>query len=239
MSSRIQAHVAVLWSAENGVVEMERRVFRSLAYLCALGLGLWVSAAQGQQVLRIAAVVNEEIISILDLDKRLTLVIRFARMPDTANTRQRLTPGILRDLIDDKLKSQEAKRLGIIAAEGQIEKALAHIQRQNGVKTGEFDAYLERNRIDKNALIERIKTDITWQRVIGLKFSYRIQISDDEVDEVLAEIEQNKGKPENLISEIFLPFPTAAAESDVANLANRLIQQIKSGAPFDAVARSF
>ncbi|MED5395209.1 MAG: peptidylprolyl isomerase [Pseudomonadota bacterium] len=239
MSSRIQAHVAVLWSAENGVVEMERRVFRSLAYLCALGLGLWVSAAQGQQVLRIAAVVNEEIISILDLDKRLTLVIRFARMPDTANTRQRLTPGILRDLIDDKLKSQEAKRLKITVAEGQIEKALAHIQRQNGVKTGEFDAYLKRNRIDKNALIEQIKTDLTWQRVIGLQFSYRIQISDDEVDEVLAEIEQNKGKPENLISEIFLPFATAAAESDVANLANRLIQQIKSGAPFDAVARSF
>ncbi|MGE4561851.1 MAG: SurA N-terminal domain-containing protein, partial [Rhodospirillales bacterium] len=139
MSSRIQAHVAVLWSAESGVVEMERRVFRSLAYLCALGLGLWVSAAQGQQVLRIAAVVNEEVISILDLDKRLTLVIRFARMPDTANTRRRLTPGILRDLIDDKLKSQEAKRLGIIVAEGQIEKALAHIQRQNGMKTGEFD----------------------------------------------------------------------------------------------------
>ena len=214
-------------------------MFRSLVYLCTLGLGLWIGTAQGQQVLRIAAVVNEEIISIFDLDRRLSMVIGFSRMPDTADTRQRLIPSILRDLIDDQLKNQEAKRLGITVAGGELEKTLAHIERQQGVNKGGFDAYLERNRIDKNALIEQIKTDLKWKRIIGSQFSYRIQISDEEVDEVLAEIEQNKGKPENLVSEIFLPFTKAVAETEVENLANRLIQQIKTGAPFDAVAQSF
>lgn len=73
--------------------------------------------ASAQQLLRIVAVVNDQVISAHDMEQRLDLVIRSADMPDTQETREQLAPQILRTLIDEQLQMQEAKRRGIQVTE--------------------------------------------------------------------------------------------------------------------------
>src|SRR5687767_5693097 len=57
--------------------------------------------------MRIAAVVNDEIISVFDLVSRIRMVMMSSNIPDTPETRQKIAPQILRGLIDEKLELQE------------------------------------------------------------------------------------------------------------------------------------
>ncbi|MBU2090789.1 MAG: SurA N-terminal domain-containing protein, partial [Alphaproteobacteria bacterium] len=81
------------------------------------------AVAQGT-ALRIAAVVNDEIISVLDLDIRISLTIFGAGMPNNQETRQRLAAQVLRGLIDERLQMQEARRLNITVSEAEINEAI-------------------------------------------------------------------------------------------------------------------
>ena len=89
-------------------------------FLCVLALVLFFATGgvRAQDTLRIAAVVNDEMISVYDLNMRLSLVVALSGLPKTLETRQRLGPQVLRSLIDDELKRQEATRLGISVSEG-------------------------------------------------------------------------------------------------------------------------
>src|SRR6185312_1887064 len=51
----------------------------------------------------IAAVVNDEVISVFDLVSRMRLVMLSSNLPDTAETRQRVGAQVLRGLVDEKL----------------------------------------------------------------------------------------------------------------------------------------
>ena len=83
---------------------------RLLGFSFLLSLTLMTGDARAQDVLGIAAVVNDKVISAYDLGMRLKLVVVFSDLPNTAETRQRLIPQVLRMLIDEELKRQEAKR---------------------------------------------------------------------------------------------------------------------------------
>src|SRR5689334_7346680 len=63
--------------------------------------------------MRIAAVVNDEIISIFDLVSRIRMVMLSSNIPDTPETRQKIGPQILRALVDEKLELQEAKKKNV------------------------------------------------------------------------------------------------------------------------------
>ena len=69
------------------------------------------TAAQGVQ--RIAAVVNDDVISAYEVTQRVMMVMVTGRIPDTEENRRRLSAQILRNMIDEQLQLQEAKRLNI------------------------------------------------------------------------------------------------------------------------------
>jgi peptidyl-prolyl cis-trans isomerase SurA len=214
---------------------MKRALFFVLPLIAIVATG----GAGAQDSLRIAAVVNDQIISVYDLNMRLSLVMAFASLPDTVENRQRLAPQVLRTLIDDELKRQEATRQKLSVTERDIQQAIRRLEKLNNIKEGELDALLAKRNIEKKTLTRQIEAEMLWGRLVGSNFGPSVQVSDEEIDEVLSEIERNKGKPEFLVSEIFLPVDRSANEADVLALANRLTEQMKEGASFTALARNF
>ena len=61
----------------------------------------------------IVAVVNTDIISKFDFIDRIRLVIFTSRLPNNQQTIKRISPQILRGLINEKLKIQKTNKLGI------------------------------------------------------------------------------------------------------------------------------
>ena len=213
-------------------------MIRALLFILPL---IFVVAApvRAQDSLRIAAVVNDQVISIYDLNMRLSLSIAFSGLPDTADTHRRLGPQVLRTLIDEELMRQEGKRLKITVSEKEIADTIRRVEKSNNVKEGNLDSFLARRNIEKTALTKQIEAQIYWGKLVGSTFGPLIQISDEEVNAALAEVAQKTGKPEYRVSEIYLPVDKPERDAEVLALANRLIQQVGQGVGFDALARNF
>ena len=82
---------------------MKRLIHNIILVSWLLALGLHAAAAQ--DMMRAAAVVNDEVISMLDLDMRARLAILSTGQKDTAELRDRIAPQVIRGLIDERLRN--------------------------------------------------------------------------------------------------------------------------------------
>src|SRR5712692_1288993 len=100
---------------------------------------------------RIAAVVNDEVISVADVRSRLRMVMLSSNLTDSPETRQRVAAQVLRTIVDEKLQLQEAKRQNIAATDDEVKKAVGQIEKQNNMQSGQLDEVLKTHGIDKTA----------------------------------------------------------------------------------------
>ncbi|MCW8971456.1 MAG: peptidylprolyl isomerase [Rhodospirillales bacterium] len=211
----------------------------AIAFSAALLSGQDARQAKAEDVMRIAAVVNDDVISFYDLETRIRLVIFSSKLPNDIETRRRIAPQILRSLIDERIKLQEAKRMGITVDEKDIEAALADIEKRNRLPKGGLDEQLRSNGIDPDTLHQQAEATLAWVSVIRRSAARKINVSDDEVEDAFRRHEENKNKPLALLSEIFLPVDGATSENEIRQVAMRIMQQVAQGASFTALASQF
>lgn len=192
-----------------------------------------------QDVQRIAAVVNEEVISVFDVQQRMRLLIASSGLPDTPETQRRIGPQVLRGLIDETLQKQEAERLNIRVTETDMSEAIARVEQSNNIPPGAFEPFLQRQGIAPQSALEQIRTNIAWQKLLSRTVVPTIEVGEDKIDAVVKRIDDNRGVTEFRIGEILLPVDNPADTGDIRNLAERLVQQIREGADFRAVAQQF
>jgi peptidyl-prolyl cis-trans isomerase SurA len=207
--------------------------------LLALPLLLLLAAPAAAQETRIAAVVNDDIVSLNDLSNRMLLVMRSSGMEDTKQNRDRVSSQVLRSLIDERLQMQEAKRLNVNVSQDEVEKALERIEQNNRMAKGALNEFLEKAGIPRAALVEQITAAMAWSKVVRNRLSQDVTISDEDIAETLNRMKENVDVPQNRVSEIFLAVDNPTQDAEVKQLADRLIEQIRSGVRFDGIARQF
>jgi peptidyl-prolyl cis-trans isomerase SurA len=219
--------------------KMRRTASVLLAAAGVLGAVLVAQPATAQDVQRIAAVVNEEVISIFDVQQRMQLLIASAGLPNNPETQRRIAPQVLRELIDEALQNQEAERLNIRITQREIDDAMAQIERANNLPAGGFEAFVERQGISATAALDQIRSNMSWQKLLARTVVPTIEIGDEEIDAVISRIEANAGVTEYRVGEILLPIDNPADAADIRTLAARLVEQLRDGADFRAVAQQF
>ena len=187
----------------------------------------------------IAAVVNDDIISMSDLTARLQLALVSSGLPNTAETRQRLTPQVLRSLVDERLQLQEASRANVSVTDKEINDAFGKVAEQNRMQRDQLEKMLASQGVPRSTLESQIRSTIAWGKLVQRRLRPSIEIGQEEIDQVIQRIQANAGKPEYLAAEIFLAVDAPEREDDVRRLADRLYEQIGQGASFPAVARQF
>ena len=215
-----------------------------LRLAAALGLACAVTAlpalpASAQNTLRAAAVVNDEVISALDLAMRTRLAILAAGLEDSPEVRRRLRQQILRTLIDERLQMQEAERLDIKVAEGELDKAVEQLARQNKMSREQFFAVLKRNSILPATLTEQVRGNLTWRAIVQRRLRPQVAISEEEIEEVIGRLRSSSGQVQLRVSEILIAVDSVVREDDARRAADRLAQQLRGGADFAALARQF
>lgn len=201
--------------------------------------GVSNSIVQAQQVQRIAAVVNDEVISIYDLTERIQFVISTSGLPQSSETRQRLAPQVLRRLIDERLQSQEANRLNIQVTKRDLDGAVASIEQSNGIEKGKFADYLRQQNVSMAAAMSQIEASIAWQKLLSRRIVPNIEIGEEEIDTIIARINATKGAEQFRVSEILLTSDNPGDQTQMRELAEKLAEQLRGGAEFSAVARQF
>ena len=188
---------------------------------------------------RIAAVVNDEAISVADVTSRMKMVMMSSSLADTPETRQRIAGQVLRTIVDEKLQMQEAKRQNITATEDEINKAMAQLAKQNNMQPDQLDQVLKASGIERSALIDQLTASIVWAKLVRRLVSQTNVVSDEEIDYALKRAQETVNEPQSRVAEIFLAVDNPQQEDEVKRLAERLTEQMKQGARFSAIAQQF
>ena len=228
------------------MMKLSIKSYSRAAVTLGLGLGMAVGVllgagadARGQEMLRAAAVVNDEVISVLDLDMRTRLAILSTGQQATPELRRRAVPQVMRGLIDERLQAQEAQRLDISISDDQVDSAMQELARRNKMSEQDFIALLEGQDILPQSLREQVHAQLLWSQLIGRRLRPSVQVSEEEIQEVVNRIVASRGTTQRRVSEIFLAVDSVLQEDEVQANAERLIEQLRGGAVFTALARQF
>jgi len=208
----------------------------------ALALGVLLVAVgpgQAQDLMRAAAVVNDEVISLLDLDMRVRLAILATGQRDSEDLRRRVASQVMRGLIDERLQEQEAARLDVKVSEDQVDSAIDQLANRNNMDREAFLAAIEGKGILREALYDQIRGQLVWRTLVARRLRPSVQISEEEVQEVVNRITANRGSSQWRVAEIFLSVDSVLQEDEVRGNAERLMDQLRAGAEFVALARQF
>jgi len=223
-----------------------------LASLLALG-GVLVGAAAGppraplqrqattpaHTEAGIVAIVNGTVISDADVTNRGRLFALSTGMGLAPDVLDRLRPQIARQLIDERLRLQEVQRRKILVPDKEIADAIHDIEGRNGMPQGNLRSKLAADGVGIRTLVDQIRAQIGWTRVLRQQIGQTTPITPALVDEQLKLEQQQIGRPEYRVAEIFVPIEDPANAADAQRFAETIIKELRTGAPFPIVAAQF
>jgi len=218
-------------------IRNRQAAFRMPMYFCFLTVAILLPNAVKAE--RIAAVVNDRIISLYDVNQRTLIFIRAANLTDSAQLRQRLASQVMRKLVDETLQLEEAERRNITVSDNDISGAFEQIERQIKIAPGTMETFISSQGVDFNIFREKTRAEVAWSKLVNIRLRPQVQISDEEVKENLELLKANAGKPEFLLSEIFIQVDEPSQSARIAQQVLRLREQIRSPQDFANAAQQF
>ncbi len=222
--------------------KQKKHTRRGQVHRCLFTVFFWfliASPVHAQDIQSIVAVVNDEVISGYDVESRITLTLTSLGLENTNENRAEIRSKTLDNLINEKLKVQEAKEHNVEITESMIEEALANIEKANGIEEGTFRETMKDDGINPQTFIDQVESNLAWRDLINRRLRSQIDIGDDEVNEAIEDMGKNKGKPEFLLAEIFLPVESPDQEEETRLLGNKIMTHLHEGTPFQQLANEF
>ena len=185
------------------------------------------------------AIVNGHVITGTDIDQRVALVISASNNQLSEEELARLRMQVLRNLIDETLQIQAARSQEIEVTQAEVTDRYNILAVQNfGQETGAMDEYLISIGSSPASLKRQIEGELAWSNLLRRNIAPFVNVSEEEVNELLKRMEESRGTEEFRLAEIFL---AATPENRNAVLENgeQIMQQLRQGGSFQGYARQF
>lgn len=225
---------------------------------CALvvvlaGIGL-LAQAQGQSptarsdkaVLldRIVAVVNEDVVTLRELQTRQEMVESQLKRQGTAlPVADVLEKQVLERMVIDRLQIQQAKEGGIRVDDQQLDQGMQRIAEGNRMSLAEFRQVVERDGVVWARFREDIREEMTIGRLREREVDQRMMISDAEIDAFLEQEEKGgAGNEEVEVAHILVRVPessTAEVLQQRRARADEARRKLLAGESFAQVAAAY
>ena len=188
----------------------------------------------------IIAVVNDDVITRVELDNRLQLVKKQlgarTQLPDDAILRKQ----VLERMIMEKLQLQIAKRSGIRIDDETINRVIENIAKENKLSMEQFQKVLTRDGMPFADFRENIKNELLINELLKRQVKNKVTVSEQEVDNYLANKANIKNHDEEYrLSHILVATPEAATPAQIQKARSRaeaLRKRILNGEDFTRLA---
>lgn len=185
------------------------------------------------------AVVNGYVVTETDVDQRAALLLAANQTPVSEEELVRLRMQVLRNLIDETLQIQAALSQEIEVSQAEVDQTYARVAAQNfGQEPGKMDDYLASIGSSPAALKRQITGELAWNNLLRRNVAPFVNISTDEVNEMIERMEASRGTEEYRLGEIYLSA-TPETSSAVEDNARKIVEQLRQGGSFVAYARQF
>jgi peptidyl-prolyl cis-trans isomerase SurA len=189
--------------------------------------------------MRIVAVVSGDVITSGDVENRARLFALSTGLPTTPEVIDRLRTQIGNQLVDERLRLQEAQRRKVVIPDKQIAGAIHDIEQRNNMPEGAMRERLAALGLSVRTLIDQIRVQLAWTQVLREQLADKLNVTDAEIDEQMRLHQAQMGRPEYRVGEIFIPVDDPVNISDAQRFAETVIGELRSGALFSAVAAQF
>ncbi|MBU0455366.1 MAG: peptidylprolyl isomerase [Pseudomonadota bacterium] len=198
-----------------------------------------LATTNDQALDRIAAVVNDDVITETQLDNQVRLAQaqlkrQNIQMPNTAELRK----NILQHMIDLKLQLQLAKRSNIEISNTELNQAIRRLSAQNHLTQAQMYASVQQEGLSIQTFRDQLKKELTVQKLQGQMIASRIQITPQEVNDYL-QANPAQTSPQYHLANILIALPdepTPAQLKTVRDKAEAIVKKLRSGTDFKQLA---
>lgn len=182
------------------------------------------------------AIVNDAVLTGTDVDQRLNLIIALNKLNLKPEERDQYRLMILRQLIDETLQIQEAKANEITVDPKEIDSSFGAVARRLQKTPEQMRAFLRQAGASERTMRKQIEGEVAWSRLLRRKVD--VNVSDEEANAILARLKAAQGSEEYHVYEIYMNATDDRKQEVYAGM-QRIIQQMKEGAPFDYLAKTY
>lgn len=212
-----------------------------LGSLLLAPLTAWAQALDSEPVDRIVAVVDEEVILRSELDRAMANVMaQFAGRTEQLPPRAVIERQVLERMILLRVQTARAEATGIRVSDTEVDQAVVRLAQQNQVSLDQLRASLEKDGFSYEEFRKTIREEMMIQRLKQRFVQSRVQVSDTEIDILLASGGLKRG--EVRLSHILIGVPEGANNEQIQQArekAERVRREIDGGLDFAAAAVRF
>jgi peptidyl-prolyl cis-trans isomerase SurA len=225
--------VRVKTQEKTGSLFMKKCLVTSLSlFIMLLSLGIQGAASGSVVVDRVVAVVNDEIITMSDLQRE--------GAKKTGLTDERL---ILEDMIDRKLQIAAAKRTGMDVTDKELDDTVADIMKRNSMDSRQFEAALAKEGLTLEQYKAELREQLTLSRVFNKYVRSGIAVDEAEMRAYYERNSKSFSLPEEIrVRHIFLKLQdkaTPAQQKAVRDKAQSVYDLAKKGESFAGLVKKY
>jgi peptidyl-prolyl cis-trans isomerase SurA len=208
----------------------------ALAAQLDLPPGLKLFGKADPNIRKPTAIVNDTVLTGTDVDQRLNLIIALNKLNLKPEERDQYRMMILRQLIDETLQIQEAKANEITVDPKEIDSSFGGVARRLQKTPEQLRAFLRQSGASERTMRKQIEGEVAWSRLLRRKVD--INVSEEEAKAILDRLKAAQGSEEYHVYEIYMNATDDRKQEVYAGM-QRIIQQMKEGAPFDYLAKTY
>ena len=215
---------------------------------CVLGYPLRANAKSGEIVDRIVAVVNDDVITLSELNKVIKPYVEKIRTLGYLPEKEKqlifkVRESILNRLIDEKIEDQEIKRAKIEISDEQIDNTIERAKRTNYITDEELRAELAKEGLSMKEYRKQIKEKILRTRLVNLNVKSKIVITKEDIKAYYEKHpEKYGGKDKYHLRNIIMKIPSFADSDkrlEIKGKMDEILEKLKAGQSFEDLAKKY
>lgn len=187
----------------------------------------------------VAAVVNDSIITDYDLRQRVGLFTATSGVKMTPERLKQIRSQVLSQLETERLEMLEATKNKISVSTSEVDRAINNILTDNHLSMDQLKSVFAKGDVDMSTFRGQLAAQIAWSKAVDGQYGDEVHIQPQQVDAEMQRLSQGANKPHFRVFEIFESVDSPEQDAQVLKNMQGLLEQIRAGAPFDAVARQF
>jgi peptidyl-prolyl cis-trans isomerase SurA len=204
------------------------------------------SAHSAEVVDRIVAIVNNDIIRLVELNEEFEPIEKQIQSKKYPEEKEReiiydKKMETLNNMVDEKLIDEKVSETGISVKETEIDSSIDQIKSANKFSQEEFEFALASNGTTFNQYRDHIKKQILRNKLVNMQVTSSIIITQSEIQAYYDQHPEKYAlKKQYSLRNILMGYPPDPELRDkVRSRINEAFELLKTGAPFDEVARQY
>jgi len=221
--------------------------FLSVWFCLLVGLVSTLTPSRAEVVDRIIAYVNDDIITLSELNERTNAFVAARRqnpfLREEEESLEKIRRNMLDALINERLAAQEIARLKITVSEEEIDETVGKIMQENHLTQEGLEAELRKEGKTIKDLREQIKRGMEQTTLVNREVRNKTVITDEMIQAYYEDhIEDFESRQRYRIQDIYLPFTPTDTQEDrsyLRNVANHILELLRQGGDFSSLAKRY